>query len=191
MKSRKRRGATLVELMVGTGLSAIVLTGSLATLYAGSKTWVRGQGQIEVDLAGSQAMRRLSVELREAMAVSVASDGLSLTYRTMRRNPDGSFKSPPEWDGVSRRARVVSTSGSKFKVEIGVAGQETGLTSQLILIDPLDANRSYKVFQAGAGTITRQLTIQLVTRVDGPEGEPLYYRTREAIYLRNIPMITQ
>jgi hypothetical protein len=177
--------------MVGTGLSAIVLTGSLATLYAGSKTWVRGQGQIEVDLAGSQAMRRLSVELREAMAVSVASDGLSLTYRTMRRNPDGSFKSPPEWDGVSRRARVVSTSGSKFKVEIGVAGQESGLTSQLILIDPLDANRSYKVFQAGAGTITRQLTIQLVTRVDGPEGEPLYYRTREAIYLRNIPMITQ
>lgn len=191
MKSHRRRGATLVEVMISTGLSALVLTGSLATLYAGSKTWVRGQSQIEVDLDGSQAMRRLSVELREAMAVTVASDGLSLTYRTMARNADGSFKSPPEWDGISRRARVVSLSGSRFRIEIGLSGQESGLTNQLILIDPMDQNRSYRVFQAGAGAITRQLTVQLVTRVNGPSGEPLYYRTRETIYLRNIPSITQ
>jgi prepilin-type N-terminal cleavage/methylation domain-containing protein len=192
MRQRRRRGVTLVEVMISVSLSALVLTGSLATLYSGTRSWMRGQGQIQVDIDGSQSMRRLSIELREAMSVTVASDGLSLTYRTMRRDSNGNFVNPPEWDGVSRRARVVDLSSSgTHALDIGVSGQEQRLTRSVILIDPMDGNRPYRVFQPGSGTITRQLTVQIVSRTVGPEGEPLFHRTRETIFLRNIPSITQ
>lgn len=189
---KKRRGATLVEVMVGSALTALVLLGTLATLYAGTRSWVLGQSLIDAEVDGSQAIRSLSLELREAMAVTVATDGQSLTYRMPRRNAAGDFVVPAEWDGVNRRAILAANASGRFTLSIGVAGSERALTRNLILVDPdMPGTPTYRVFTAGPGRITREIQIMVITRTNGPRGEPVYHRVRETLFLRNIPSITQ
>ena len=188
----RRRGATLLEVMTASMLTLLVLGSVLAVMYSGMRSWVSGQGHIEAEMDGSQAIRRLAMELREAMAVTVASDGQSLTYRLPRRNASGAFSVPAEWDGVMRRVVTESLGGGRFALRIGIAGSETTLTRNLILTDPnLTGNPTYRVFTPGAGTITRQLQIRLVTRTTGYRGVPVHHRVDEMLFLRNIPSLTQ
>lgn len=190
-RNQKRMGATLVEVMIASALTAFVLTGALATLYTGMRSWVAGQSKIEAETDGSQAIRTISIELREAMSVTVASDGNSISYRLPKRDSNGDFIVPVEWDGVSRRV-VVQPSGTKYALLIGVFGNEALLTKNVILVDPERAGSpAYRVFTAGPGAITRSVNIQVVTRTTNEKGGFINHRVRETLFLRNIPAITQ
>lgn len=191
MRRKCRRGITLVESMVASMLTILVLSASLGTLYSGMRSWVQGQSLIEAETDATQAIRRLNQELREAMAVTVASDGYSVTYRLPSRNGTGDFIVPPVWDGVSRRAIVTSAGNGRYTLSVGISGSEAVLTRNVIITDPeVNGAPAYRVFVPGPGGITRQVNIMLVTRTTGPKGKPIYSRVRESLFLRNIPSIT-
>lgn len=181
----------MVETVVASLLTGMVLFTAVGTLYSGMRSWVQGLSMIEAEMDGTQAVRRLNQELREAMSVQVAGDGQSVTYRVPQRNANGDFVVPPVWDGVQRRVIVQSLGNNRYSLGFGIAGQEYTISRNVVLRDPaVSGNPTYRVFTPGPGGITRRVDVMLITRTTGPRGVYIYNRTRETLFLRNVPSIT-
>ncbi|MCB8932850.1 MAG: type II secretion system GspH family protein [Fimbriimonadaceae bacterium] len=186
MKRRKRRGTTMVEVLVASVISFLVLMGAAAALLFGMAGWARGQARIDSETQSQQAIRQVSKLLREAMVVTVDGNGNGLNYRLPVKDENGNFVLPATWDGVTRRIEV---NGSDLNLVVD--GATRNLCSGVILTDPLDGNQSYRVFTPGAGTITRQLWMKLATStMSSDRHKTMTSRGREMIYLRNIPQLT-
>lgn len=185
---RKRRGATLLEVITATGLSSMMLFGALSVFLHGSASWLRGTAKINVNEDAQGAVRAITQELREAMSVAVDGDGLGLSYRLPQVDGNGDYVVPAVWDGIERRIDLddgrilLSADGADDKV----------LCRGVILTDPLSGtSATYKTFTAGAGTITRQLTVMVVTKANEYRKEDAKSRSRETVFLRNIPELTR
>lgn len=188
MKRTKKCGATLVEVTLAAGLSTIVLFGAISTFLSGSVAWVRGQGKMDAESGSQRAVRMISRELREAMMVSVDSDGQGLTYRLPAKESDGSYTMPLTWDNVTRR---IALSGGS--VSVTSAGASRRLCTGVITTDPQSSGGTgtYKVFNAGVGAITRSLTVMVVSRQNTDRTSTAVSRSRETIFLRNIPQLVK
>lgn len=188
MRRKRLRGATLVEVTFAAALSTIVLFGAINTFLSGSVAWVRGQGKIDAETGSQRAVRQVSRELREAMSVIVDADGQGLTYRLPTKLGDGSYSMPVTWDGVARR--IYLASGSLYVSRESVTKR---LCNGIITTDPQSSGGSapYKIFNAGAGTITRSLNVMVVSRQNTDRTSTATSRSRETIYLRNIPQLVK
>lgn len=182
--NRTRRASTLVETMFASSLTVAVLLVSVSTFLLAMVSWARGQGKIDAESGSQKAVRVLSKELREAMAVTVDSDGRGVTYRLPSYDENGNYTVPITWDGVTRRLEV---QGSQIVMTAG--GNSRTVCKNLILTDPLSSGGStaYRPFTGGAGSITRSLTIMVVLRTQSDGGRYVTSRSRETVYLRNIP----
>lgn len=182
--ARRRRGATLVEVVTAAVFSVMVLTGAFAALLSGSGAWIRGGSSMDAESSAQRAIRRISSELRQAMAVTVDPGGMGVTYRMPVVDADGNYTVPPVWDGVTRR---IERSGSNL--DLVIDGNRRRLASGVILTDPVSTNgaSSYQIFTPGAGTITRQVTVQLAIQKNSLKSYQVSSRGRETIFLRNIP----
>lgn len=176
----------MVEVLVASVISFLVLAGAATALLFGMAGWARGQARIDSETQAQQAIRLVSKLLREAMVVNVDANGQGLTYRLPSKDGNGNFNLPATWDGVNRRIEV---SGSDLNLVVG--GTTRNLASGVILTDPQAGNQAYRVFTPGAGTITRQLWMKLATStMSGDRRKTMTSRGREMIYLRNIPQLT-
>lgn len=183
----RRRGATLLEVLTATGLSSMLLFGALSVFLHGSASWLRGTARITVNEDAQGAIRTMSQELREAMSVIVDADGNGLSYRLPEVDGDGAYVVPAEWDGVERRIDL-----EDGHLVISDPSGDRIVCRNVQLVDPLsEAGSSYKIFSAGAGAITRQLTIMVVTKANEYRKEDSRSRARETVFLRNIPELTQ
>ena len=160
-------------------------------------SWAVGQGKIDAETDAQSAVRTIAVELREAMAVTVES-GTSLTYRLPVLDNEGSYLVPAQWDGVTRRMEWVSTGGGVGTIRITDGSRNRTLCRNVILRDPQSSGftptsggSTYAIFTAGAGSITRQLPIMIVSRSSSNRGGWVLGRSRETIFLRNIPTLTR
>lgn len=185
-KRRTLRGTTMIEVLVASVVSFLVLSGAAAALLFGMAGWARGQARIDSETQAQQAIRQVSKLLREAMVVNVDGNGQGLTYRLPVKDDNGGFVLPATWDGLDRRIEI---SGSDLNLVVD--GTTRTLCSGVILTDPLAGNQAYQVFTPGAGTITRQLWMKLATStMSGDRQQKMTSRGREMIYLRNIPQLT-
>ncbi len=180
----RRSGATLVEVVTSATLSVLVLTGAYAALLSGSTSWLKGAGSLDASATSQRATRIIATELREAMSVTVDGNGLGLSYRMPAVDGDGSFTVPPVWDNVARR---IELNGSNLNIVTG--GSTRRIAAGVITTDPLSpgGTGTYRIFSAGAGTVTRQITVQLVVRKTSVKDKTVTSRSRETIFLRNIP----
>jgi len=186
-KRSRRRGSTLAEVALAASVSVLVITGAIGTFLMSTKTWLQGESVIDAGNNANQAIRTISKIMREAMSVTVDSNGLGLSYRMPIKDSGGNYVMPITWDGVSRRIEMNGTS-------LQVTGDGTRIICKGIqLTDPSSAGGTtpYTIFTAGSGSITRSLTIMLVTQRAGLNGKINTSRIRETIYLRNIPELTQ
>lgn len=183
---RRIRGATLIEAMTAAGLSTMLLFGAVSVFLQGSSSWLKGTARIVVNEDAQGAIRTIAQELREAMAISVASDGQSLTYRLPSKDDDGAYIIPPVWDGVNRS---ILLSGTNLVIR-REGGTDRVVCRKVILTDP-QSGSAYKPFTPGAGTITRQLTVMVVTQLNEYKQETAKSRARETIFLRNIPELSR
>lgn len=183
----RRRGATLVEVALAASASVLVLTGSIATFVMSTKTWLQGESVIDAGNNANQAMRIISKEMREAMVVTVDANGLGLYYRRPLKDADGNYVMPITWDNVDRR---IEMNGSNLQI---TGGTTRVVCKSLQLTDPSSAGgtATYQIFTPGVGSITRSLTIMLVTKRSGLGGKTNTSRIRETIFLRNIPELTK
>ena len=187
-KHSSRRGATLIEVLTSALITVLVLGTVLGIVFAGSSSWARGMGKIGAETGSQQAVRIVSQKLQEAMAVSVDQNGMGLTYRVPEKDGSGAFVVPLAWDGVTRR---IQARGNEL-IELE-GGSARVIASGLILKDPvsLKGSRPYVLFTPGPGQITRQVTIEVATRRYGFRAKTVANRSRETIFLRNIPQLTQ
>jgi type II secretory pathway pseudopilin PulG len=187
MKRRsKRSGITLVEVVVASVLSTMVIFSALGVYLAGMESWLRGSERINAETQSRQGVRMISDYLREAMAVTVAADGRSLTYRLPQRDVNGDFIYPAMWDGVTRRIYFIN----------GTIRHDTGANDRVIVRNVLTTdvggtNANYRQFTAGPGAITRRVTVQIVTRTNDDPAVEAIGRKREVIFLRNIPELSR
>jgi len=185
---RRVRGATTLEVITAASITTIVLFSSIMVLIAGVGSWARGVGKINAENRCRQLVRSVANEVRSAMSVTVDGDGLGLSYRMPKLDSNGDVIAPVEWDGVERRIelvedRLVQTIGDTTRV----------LAEDVSLTDPEapDGSPDIRIFTPGSGSITRQLTIHIVTQSYGKGQEIETARARETVYLRNIPELTR
>jgi hypothetical protein len=189
---KKQRGATLVELVVATGLSVMVLGVCLSILFAGSASWATGLGETASASYAQNAVRTISKRLQEAMSVTVATNGQSLTYKLPQTDGQGNYTLPLTWDGVNRQILIQNNSNL---VMVDGARQQV-VAYGVIFTDPYSTNgtKPYVLFTPGIGTTTNQVTIEVATQAYAHNTHgattKVASRERETIYLRNIPQIT-
>lgn len=191
MKTRTRncrRAVTLVEVLVSASISSLVLFSAISIFLSGIGSWARGQGKIDAETQSRQAVRVVSDALREAMWVSVDADGMGLTYRLPRTEADGSFEVPVIWDGIDRR--IAYASG---KLNLTDASGTRTICRNIRLTDPESPGGTtlYRIFVPGPGSITRRLSVMVVTETNGARSERVVGRKRETVFLRNIPELTR
>jgi hypothetical protein len=187
-RRRSVRGATLVELLTASTLSLLVFAGTVAVLFAGSSSWARGVGKLGAESDSEMATRVVSQQLRQAMAVSVDANGFGLTYRLPRLGANGSYLVPIAWDGVVRRMSLMGD-----KLTLIDNGVRRVVARGLILTDPSSKGGAakYRLFTPGPGAVTHEVTIEVSTSRSAARADKVSSRSRETIFLRNIPQTTQ
>lgn len=192
MNKRIRRGSSLIEVMVASGMTILIIGAAIATMLSGMRSWAQGESFIEAELDGHQAVKRISQEIREAVALSVSPDGRSISYQLPLRDPQGDFIVPAQSDGVNRIIYVSGNTRNRFDLFIGPVANPRLISRNVILTDPSGVgNPAYRPFIAGPGAVTREVTVLIVTQTASVEGRPITHRVRENIYLRNIPSTTR
>lgn len=187
---RSRSGFTLIEMVFVSAISLSVFLVGMTAFLLGLSSWYNGEVHIETQDNSEQAVRTIALTLREAMAVTVDANGQGLSFRLPSTDGSGTFLNPPVWDGINRRIALIGTN-----VVIQADNQpDRTVASNVITTDPNSPGgaTAYKLFTPGAGTVTRSLTVLLVTQGTRPgTNVSIYGRHREDIYLRNIPQLTQ
>lgn len=188
MKNKRIRGVSMIEVLTASFMTVMVVTTAVATMLYGLSSWAKGQGRIYAETDSQKAIRKISMELREAMLVTVDANGLGLSYRRPKLDNDGNYITPAEWDLVDRRIELVDSS-----LRIVTGGQTRTICKGIVLTDPLTSGGTgtYKIFQSPAGAITRQITVQVVTKRNTYKAMQSYSRTRETIFLRNVLELTK
>jgi len=186
MMKSKKRGTTLVETIIAAGFSTLAVLGATLLFLSSSMTWIRGTGRIDAEATTNRAVREISRELREAMTVTVDANGLGLSYRLPVKDSSGSYTMPITWDGVSRRIQL---DGSHLNITGGATPHT--ICKGVILTDTQSpgGTGAYQIFTAGSGAITRSLTVLLVSSRNADYNKMATSRSRETIYLRNIPQL--
>ncbi|MFN8219939.1 MAG: hypothetical protein U0S12_07375 [Fimbriimonadales bacterium] len=185
MKSKRRtRGVTMVEVTVAASIGVMVLFGAVMTLVFGMTSWVQGESRIVAESDAQSGIRAISQRLREAMAVSVDANGKGLAYRLPKKDDGGNYLVPAIWDGVSRRIEF-----SNGDIDLVDGDVRRTICEGVVLTDPLSngGTGTYPIFRAGSGSITRQVTVQIVRQTNGSRNKTITSRRLETIYLRNIP----
>lgn len=191
MRRRTIRGTSLLEVVTAAGISLTVLMVAVATFLLGIATWLRGEARLDANESSQHAVREVSMILREAMAVTVDANGKGLSYRLPLKDDSGSYLQPITWDGVSRRIALTDTNSLQITSDDGTPART--ICKDVILTDPLSpgGTGAYTIFSPGAGAITRSLTVMVVLRKGQYKQETVTSRSRETIFLRNIPQLTQ
>lgn len=80
---RKRRGFSLIEIMISAAILSLVILGILGILQFADMTWHSDMGLLDLQQAGRQAMDGISREIRRAdplRNVTMAIDGTSIQF---------------------------------------------------------------------------------------------------------------
>lgn len=177
---------TLIESITGASITAMTLVGGVACFVSGMMSWTKGAATIDAMSKSQNAVKMMSQQLREAYKVTVSSDGKQVTFQLPSKNPDGSYVIPMVSDNVNRVFKV-NTSNELVLTQ----GDSTIVISKNILATDPATNAAYRVFTANDGSVSRQLVIQLVTTRQGFRNNWEPNRTRESVYLRNIPQLSR
>lgn len=199
-RNMKKRGFTLMEVIVSSVMSTVVLFGVVSLLLMVMGSWARGEGRMDGENDARQAMRTMSDELREAMLVVIDADGMGLTYRKPAKNVSGDFVLPVAWDGVIRR--LFYENGSLW-ISDGVVKRK--IAKNVLTVDPfasashrLNEERkvgavtgtAYKIFTPNPGVVISEVTMMVViSNKGGQSEETVRARKRETVVLRNVPEI--
>jgi type II secretory pathway pseudopilin PulG len=188
MRNNKRtqQGTTMIETLIASGIAMTVILMSMAIFLLGATTWYRGQARLDANNYSQRAVRQVSQRLREAMQVSVDANGQGLTYQLDTKDSSGSYTIPLTPDGITHR---IELNGTNLVMKENGAIVKT-LCTNVTTNDPL-SNAAYKIFTPGAGANIRSVVVEVVASQNQYKQETVTSRSREQIYLRNIPSLTQ
>jgi hypothetical protein len=183
-KRRTRRAFSLVEVLLSSTLTVTVLMVAVGTFLTGMVGWARGQGRIDAEEGAQQGVRIVSQTVREAMSVTVDANGQGLTYQMPATDGTGNYTVPVVWDGITRRLFL-----SNGNLMVSANESSRILCKGVITTDPLTTNGTgtYRIFTPGGGAVTRSISVMVVSQRSADGNKMATSRSRETIYLRNIP----
>lgn len=185
----KRRGFTLVELLMGMGVVAFVLLGSISLLNTGLKSFNKTSIDVDITNQNANTMRRISETLRQAMTATITDSGRTITFELPALGPidpktgERELIEPMKSDGVVRKYTVDFSAKSLKEYPSGRT-----LVKNLSDID-LDPNSTqykqvYPPFQLTSIGSYRAITIHLVTRKTNID-DLRYTRMKTTTVVRN------
>lgn len=186
-RRRGLRGYSLVETLMAVSITSVVLfTATSVFLYA-SYDWIQNSVSVKADADSSLAVQVIDRQLRQAMVVTVDTNGNGVTYELPMQNPDGSYAVPLVWDGITRRIALQGTN----LVMSGSDGSSETLAFNVYPYDPLaPPQTTYQIFTAPAVSSFTSLTVMVVTGVTDNAQNLVTSRSRQTVFLRNIPQTT-
>jgi type II secretory pathway pseudopilin PulG len=162
---KNRRGITLVELLVATGVMLILLLALMPVLSTSARAWHRNSQDTMLMMDATLAIRRITSELRRARSVTVSGSNTYVSY-VLPNGANGSF-------GLSYNTlKWHPAEGTADTVDL-----LTGVSNT----DPETGN-PYPLFERGANG--RTITIRLYVQRQTPAGVR-YQRLQELVVLRN------
>ncbi len=173
---------TLVEVSVAATLTVMVMGASLSICIYGVSGFFKNQAKVDSESASQLAIRKIAIELREAMSVTVDSNGNGLNYVKGTADSSGNLVIPLATDGVTRR---IAVSGTTITITSGTITRT--LIRNVIMTDPTNNNAAYQMFTTNGSGITRFLNVMLVIQAQDSPYKVSTSRSRETIYLRNVP----
>ena len=174
---------TLVEVSSAATITIMVLTAALSICIYGLSGFFKGQARVDAESASEVSIRKIAIELRDAMSVTIDSNGNGITYTKNTLDGSGNIVVPPTSDGVTRR---IALSGSNIVLTSGSTTRT--LARNVIQTDPANANAAYRIFSTTDVGIVRSVRILVVIQSQDMPYEAYKSRARETIYFRNIPV---
>jgi Tfp pilus assembly protein PilW len=186
----RRRGFTLVELLAGVGVMSLVILGSLSLLISGLQSFRRTDADVRITQQNSQALRKISETLREAMSVTITNNGKTIMYSLPAKTAavdavtgERELVVPIQSDGVARGYAVDT-----------VAGVVRELPSNRVIVrnvaptDPeagsAQFGQAYTPFQLTSIGSYRAVSINLITR-DTVSSQTRWMRMKTTALVRN------
>lgn len=182
----RKRGTTLIETVLSAGISALTLVGGVACFMAGMMNWTKGVGAMDSIASSQNASRLICQQLREAMSVTISNNGSTAAFTLPLKDESGSYVLPLVSDGVSRQFNLASDG----TLNLVVASSTRKITSNVLTTDPA-TSAAYQIFSGNAGVVTRRITVQVITSKQGFRNNWTPSRTRESVYLRNVPDLSR
>ena len=187
-RTRTRRGMTLIELMASLSLMVLLMVGTGAMMVGGLRSFQRTSASIDQSETNARTMRRITETLRQAVGVTVSTDGRSVQFQLPRLTVSADaitgereLLDPIQADGVARSYSVIGTElidGSTGRV----------LVKDVILTDPDPASsgygQSYRPFELGTVGSTKAVTVTTMTRKSITSGTT-FWRLKSTVLLRN------
>lgn len=186
-RNRLQSGFTLAETIIAAFITVTALSLSLASYFMGIQSWSSGEANISTQEGAQQSLQLIERTLRQSMTVVVDANGEGLTYQLPQEDSSGTFTVPLIWDGVTRR---IALSGTNI-----VMSDSTGfsqiLCSNVVQTDPTSVgNAPYVLFTPNTGSVTRSLSIEIVSQtILQPNNQIVYGRRRDELYLRNVQQL--
>ncbi len=185
------RGVTLIELLAAMSLMLLTLTGTVAMVIGGLRSFQRTSTGVDQSESNAQAMRRITETLRQAVSVAVSQDGKSVQFQLPELSEtadpvtgERELLDPIQADGVQRSFLVVGT-----ELIDGYTGRT--LVRDVVATDPDPASSSYgqtySPFELGTVGATRAITVTSMTRKVLSSGASLHWRLKSTVLLRNTP----
>lgn len=184
--NRRKRGTTLIEVVLSAGISVLTLVGGVACFMSGMMSWTKGVGAMDSIASSQNASKLICQQLREAMSVTISNNGGTATFITPQKDESGSYVLPLVSDGVSRQF-VLTTDGT---LNLVVGNSTRKITSGVLTTDP-STSATYQIFSSNTGVVTRRITVQVITSKQGFRNNWTPSRTRESVYLRNVPDLSR
>jgi len=185
---KKRRGFSLAELMASMVAMVMALGATFALQINASRSMTRVQTDMNVQNKSSLAMRRITDTLRQAMTVTLSTDGKTMTYTLPKLTTatdlvtgEKELVYPLVSDGVTRSfvvsgTNLVSYPGGRILVRnISAIDPQTGSTQY---------NKPYNPFQSTTIGSRRAITITLICS-EVANGKVRYARMKSTVLIQN------
>jgi hypothetical protein len=162
---RGRRGATMVEVVIGSGLLALLLTAIVSLSVSSSSTWARGTARLMSEDSASLALQELTADVRSGSTATVSYDGSALTVQTAASNSEGDYERTASGSSI----RYYVTGGVLYRqVGTGTPGAlARGISSLKFGVDG-DRISAWVTSTQRAGTISTPITFSTVVSMRNP-----------------------
>lgn len=185
----RKRGTSLVELLVGMTMMGFVLFGICGLFVSGLLTTERRQRDTNMAEDASQGLRYISERLQSAMSITIPDGGRSISYTLPQRSGSNDAVTgerelvyPPVSDGVTRTfsvnnaRKLIDSDGNRVLVrDVATTDPKPGSTQY---------NQTYPIFQLTTVGSRRAVSINLITSTS-VNGEVQYVRMKTTVLLRN------
>lgn len=165
----RKRGFTLLELMTGLTVMAMVILGSMTLLITGLTSFKKTQSDVDITNQNAQAVRRIGEILRQAMNVQITNSGKTISFNLPKMGGvdpltgEKEVLDPLTSDGVAR-SYVVDTAAGTLTEQPGGRVLIRNISDKDLQQGSTQYNQAYVPFQLTTFGSYRAVTINLITK---------------------------